>query len=1632
MRLHPLETADQIRKNYIRYLQTIYFFRDPSLRRQFREALSAPDFLTRGPILEAAAPFRLGRSVEQMIGDGILHPGFRTLCSDALPLTRPLYLHQDRAVEKIVAGGRNVVVATGTGSGKTEAFLIPILDHLLREQEAGTLDQPGIRALLLYPMNALANDQLRRLRRVLEHFPAITFGRYTGETEEEDSRAEARFRDQFPDDPRIPNELLSRRRMWARPPHILLTNYAMLEYLLLRPQDCVFFDGETGRYWRFIVLDEAHIYSGAEGIEIAMLLRRLRDRIVRSEPGRLRCIATSATLGRGRQDFPAIARFAAEIFGERFEWVDDDPARQDVIEAERESAAALGARWGEGTSALYAALTDALEKKSPVEAIARRSLEAGVPATVVEEARREAQSAPEEASSRFLYFLLRGDGRLHRLREELLRPRSLAELALVLFPDDDYATELLIRLVNLAVRARPSPEGAPLLPTRYHLFARALEGAFICLNEAAHRPSGGDAGKPFLFLNRQEECPHCGARVFEMATCSRCGTAYLVGRTSGGLLHQPTLQDEMSPWLSYFILTEGIPPPDEDEVVAAGQGPEALEEEGAEPYILCLGCGALAPESPRGSPCSCSPGTPVARVYRIQRRPGTQTLTYCPACGARNLSGVVYRFLTGRDAPVSVLATTLYQLLPPEEGPARDRPGAGRKLLTFSDNRQDAAFFAPYMERTYGRILHRRLIIKALLEDEGGRSGRLRLDDLVSRVLRHAEEATLFTLEQGYDERQRTVRTWLMQELIALDYRIGLEGLGLLVFRPVQPPQWTPPPQLLQPPWNLSPEEVWGLLWLLLDTLRHRGAITYPEGVDPRDPAFAPRAKEFFVREKEGDPRAGIFGWLPSRGSNRRLDLLIRLLERSADLEDTERWRAAQETLQGIWRYLTAPDSPWKMHLLAENRSRVGIVYRLNYRLWEWVPSPDGAAVLYRCNRCQAVSPVDLRGVCPTYRCDGTLEPVGPDAPVWRENHYRHLYLHLVPIPLQAEEHTAQWRPEEAGKVQDRFVRGEVNLLSCSTTFELGVDLGSLQIVLMRNVPPSASNYLQRAGRAGRRTDTVAIAFTFAQRRSHDLSHYSDPTCLVAGHIRPPVVTVENEKIVRRHVHSVLLAAFSRRVREESGRLFRTAGDFFAPENGPSGPDLLRAYVARRPPEVEEALYRIVPSPLHAVLGLQNWAWLSHLTNDQGDGILDLAKREVVGDLDLYRQLEREAAAQRKYQEAERYAEVARTVRGRELLGFLGSRNVLPKYGFPTDVVELRVAHVPDREAIRVELQRDRRIAIAEYAPGGRVVAAKRVWTSAGIYRLPGRNWQVKEYAVCTECERYHSASERLLQKTCSVCGAHLFSGRRRLFGQFLIPEFGFIAARETDESGEDRPERFYTTRPYFDEYEQEPAPLVPVDPLSGPSVRTLARYSRYGKLVLINSGVGDRGFRVCTECGWAEPAPSSTEARRSASQKRETAHSDPRTGRSCRGSIQTYHLGHEFVTDILELRFQGPLGEEESRSLWLSVLYALMEGASETLDIPREDLNGTLHPYPGGLSPALVLFDDVPGGAALVQRILEDPVPVFRAAWQRVARCECGEETSCYQCLRNYSNQFCHDGLRRGLARDFLARLLTDAGQKL
>ncbi|GAA1086672.1 DEAD/DEAH box helicase [Nocardiopsis metallicus] len=229
--LDPVAVGAAISAGYRRYLRSLLPLRDRALARALNEEIDRSPLLSKGPLLEVTPAYATGATPRQLMAEGVLTQGFTA----ALDLNRPLYVHQEQAIRKVGAG-RNLVVATGTGSGKTESFLVPILNTLEKEHERGELG-PGVRALLIYPMNALANDQLKRLRGLLARSPHITFGRYTGETRNSVNDAHNSFRSLHPGAEILPNELLSREEMRENPPHLLLTNYAMLEYLLLRPKD---------------------------------------------------------------------------------------------------------------------------------------------------------------------------------------------------------------------------------------------------------------------------------------------------------------------------------------------------------------------------------------------------------------------------------------------------------------------------------------------------------------------------------------------------------------------------------------------------------------------------------------------------------------------------------------------------------------------------------------------------------------------------------------------------------------------------------------------------------------------------------------------------------------------------------------------------------------------------------------------------------------------------------------------------------------------------------------------------------------------------------------------------------------------------------------------------------------------------------------------------------------------------------------------------------------------------------------------------------------------------------------------------------------------------------------------------
>lgn len=1598
--LDALAATRRITDSYRRYLISTYAPVRPDLRSDFTNALSGSFPIVNGPFLQSSPPFAAGATTNDLIDEGVLSANLRAI-AERFPLDRPLHMHQEVAIRKAVTLKRNLVVATGTGSGKTECFLLPILNYLLREREAGTLSQPGVRALLLYPMNALANDQVKRLRSLLAAFPDVTFGRYVGETARDGRQAEQEFRARYPNEPRVQNELLSRERIQSTPPHILLTNYAMLEYLLLRPDDSPLFDGPHGGRWRFVVLDEAHVYDGAKGTEVAMLLRRVKDRVMHGKRAHLQCFATSATLGRGHDDYPKLVQFAESLFAEPFVWRDEDTGNQDIVEATQAPFAPMSPRHRLPAHALSALRT--VYRSDPDNC-------AGKLAAIVERggatvtAHQCLLSAPA-----FLHSVLVEDERVVALQTKLAHGTMEFDVAAreLFGSEENDPKQPLVDLIDLCVIARARPGDAPLIPARYHFFARALDGAFTCLHPD-HDPSS-----PRLLLHRHERCPTCDlhrlkSTMFELGTCRRCRAEYVVGEAAES---DGTVVLAQAPRFSrkrqLLLLGKAGVGDDDDESTT---GIDSDIDEANNIQFLCPGCGNLGREAQARCTCELPPPRVIVTVAQASKTTGL--VQRCPACLARDAGEIVTRFESGPDAAVAVVATALYQEIPPAENAAqREFIGEGRKLLAFADSRQDAAFFAPYLERTFLRAVRRRLIADAITrisirDGEGPRA-----DDLVLEVRKAAVECMVLDPEASATTNLRESATWIMREILAFERRSNLEGTGTASISPALPRGFESPRALIDI--GFTSEEAVSLLLTLLQTLRSSGAVTIPDSVDIRDDAFAPRNREIGVRENGS--AIGVIAWMPGDNTtNRRIDLVERVFARKGIAIDPK------EVLRRIWRYLTT-DSAMKTVLVCVQHKQHGPLWKLAYGKMRFDPV-TATRPPYRCSRCQQLTWENVGGVCPQMRCDGDLQRV-EDITTLTEDHYARLYRDTSPIGMRVQEHTAQYAAAEAAKIQAEFVDGAVNVLSCSTTFEMGVDVGDVQAVLLRNVPPSAANYVQRAGRAGRRSDSAALVTTFAQRRSHDLTFYRNPRGMIDGQIAPPNILLDNPAIVRRHLHSVAFAMFER----ETGAHKSVESFFIAAEGGASVAMQFADWLRAEPEALRATLRRIAPDATREALGIEDWGWMHALLEtderEPTNGWFSRAMDEVCEDVGRIDELIGEASSDKKFDAAARLQRLRNTLGSRTLLPFLASRNVLPKYGFPVDVVTLDVARSGDPDASVLDLTRDLSLAVADYAPGSKTIAAKAAWDSVGLVVRQNNAWPLYKWVVCPDCHHFRHALHDV-SVSCPACGSVATSREQ---GTFIVPLFGF-AGRRGGGAGETRPLRMASVVTYFGSYKDfEPAWEV-ISELSGVSpVRQ--RVSRQGKITIVNTGPSGRGYRICERCGHGEPAPppsgNTPRASRTAKSK---DHDDARMhGRKCAGQLHHRHLGHEFLTDTLELDFGRPVNERAARS----VLAALLASV-RVLGIDPNDVDGTLHYVESSLLN-LVLYDTVPGGAGHARRIAERFGAVAAAALERVQQCQCGEETSCYNCLRGYRNEMWHDMLERGAAiRELSAILRHNASNEL
>ena len=1551
MAFSPVRASKEIALEYSRYLSSIFSLNDPVYQQQFSARLKEMPFSS-GPYLEVTDAFETGKTVREMMEAGDLPANYDRL---GFHLDRPLYKHQVDALFQI-SSGRNAVVSTGTGSGKTESFLFPITKHLVEEANAGTLGR-GVRAMLIYPMNALANDQVERLRELLADFPEITFGCYTGQTAEKYDAALANYKQLNNGSLPLKNELISREQMKAYPPNILITNYAMLEYLMVRPDDSVFFSEAYADKWKYIVLDEAHVYRGSTGIEVAMLLRRLNTRLHRKD---IQYILTSATLG-GENDNDAVAAFAENLCNSRF-------TAGDVIRARRVKLTPPAVS-KEPPAFFYKEVAAMIEgDKDPADILARiHDFDPNLPDDEMEA----------------LYQVIYRDPFYWQLRRVLQAPKTLRDLV----REMGIAEDELTAFVTVATRA--VHDGGKLFDARYHLFLRAADSVYLTLAPCKR-----------LFLEARKVYYENGQeyKVFEAATCNNCHAIFLLGRESAeGILEQASFVPEEEPRCVYLLSNSVSDSDDEHTLDEAGETVDAFE--------LCPVCGKLTRVGAKRG-CEHTEVSTVP-VQRIKLKEGRHALTKCPKC-ENTSSSILRSFFVGQEAVTSVVGTSLFEELPSYTVERKESDGAAddfgfddeepeitkkdvgaKQFIAFSDSRQAAAFYSTYLDQTYTGIVYKRLVVETLKKREYAGAGKP-LEEFVEDLIAQFEN---YSMAKGKSVRKEAWKAAL-HELVDSNGQTSLYRFGLISFD-------IPDDHMVGlKKYGISKEEMHEICALFQEWIMSEGAIDYPEVMNTEERSFfAPNGVEHDYTLSDADPKSFTLSFMPSKAgfSNKRMDYISRLLKKKGfELDEPELVRL----LEALWKKFFSASEGLMIPRNGKYRVRSDQI-----RIQRSKP-------LYVCRKCRRVTQHNIDGVCPGYKCDGTLEKMDVES-VFKDNHYYNLYQQLEIRPLRVVEHTAQLSKETAYEYQNMFKRKEIDVLSCSTTFEMGVDVGSLETVFMRNVPPSPANYAQRAGRAGRSLYSAAFALTFCNKSSHDFTFFRDPVRMIRGRIDPPVFDVRNEKIAIRHLFASAFGMFWKTHPE----LFSSVDKFMGEKADNNGITAFAEYLREKPEDLKAFLKGFLPPELSRTFGVDSFEWIDRLLGDEG--LLVLAEEVYRHDID-----ELKEAAARAYSEArwgvDALNQRIRVYQRERILTYLTRSNIFPKYGFPVDTVEMTVVDRKNVLKSGLQLQRDLSMAISEYAPGSQIVANGKLITSRYIKKRPDRSWKMYRYCVCDVCQdlnnRLYVNDEDAILSICGNCGNQLSQNKG---GIYLIPEFGFEAEDTIRRPGLRKPVRTYRGE----------VSSIGADTTEGEEeyrVGNATVFVRTGKLE--EMAVLNRSrFYICETCGYTV-----------VDEKRFTNHMKKKHqrpgGQQCSNEIlSNMALGYRFRTDILTMRFMQP--EITSGEEALSILYGLLEGASRALCVERDDLSGCLKWFFNEETKqpnfGFVFYDKTPGGAGHVRRMADPEIlkAVFEASLTQMLGCTCGGEsmdTSCYSCLRNYYNQKYHDLLQRGYVVRFLKSVLT------
>lgn len=1598
---------DELRTRSTRAIQSLLALKNPALRDYMSQQLlgipGQKGALLADPVFEPTFGWQKSQASLISLSGNLLHPSLvhnmTTPPASAgirpFPANAKVYQHQLEAWKKLsTKETKSLVVTSGTGSGKTECFMVPVLDSLARDAaKRGTLQ--GVQAIMIYPLNALINSQQNRLDAWTDGFGGkVRYCLYTSGLKPAEKSSSQRSK----------GHVYDRKGLRASAPPLLVTNATMLEYMLVRKDDAPILKQSEGQL-KWIVLDEAHTYIGSQAAEMALLLRRVMHAF-KVEPKDVRFIATSATFGNDDATVKSLTKFLADMAG-------IDETQVEVVQGQRQVPCLPS--FAETSS------SSTLNELAAID------------------------PAMEASASR--YLALSGHPLARNIRQAFItqdgtRVNTLSALAQQ-FASTISSQDLLAWLSLMSGTQLPDGEDDPFfLPVRLHLFHNVLQGLLVCVDPKCPCNQGTPLSSPDwpygrVYTDDRMNCD-CGAPVVSLVSCSTCNEPFLLGKQVHGGLSSIRLDD-----VDEFAI-DLDPDPDEElnRGITAPDGQRWLivnrptQSDKIEPRWFDRANERLLNYYPEGD---------AARLDILV----LDSLDSCPCCLTEGPQGVQYRSaVIGTPFLLSTVIPAVLEFCPEDDKAPLTKPFRGRKMITFTDSRQGTARTAAKLQQDSERLRVRSLVYHHLLNEQP-RSSLTPDDELdLAEWLAEEQEGTISDRDRRALQKLKVLKaeskagavlSWdQLTKLLAMSPDVKDEKFGMLEY-------YRDRAQHLFAG-QVGVHELAGVFLAREFMRRPKGRnnletmglveIVYPELATVKTPVGWPGSLEewhaylkvlldFYVREntfvrispewqrfigtrfrakhllppKTKESPGRRFKIWPQVTTNTRQSRPINLLCNAFGWSAETDAEKVDSILQEAWRALTKDTGL----LIGESQGVQLDLRKLHFRLSNSVSlcpvtrrfldtvfcnlSPYGAAgsqdphtplQTYSIPRYphRNGGAMDDRERIDAARAWLNSEPgVGAlrDQGLWSDLHDR--IIESSPY-FRAAEHSAQQRTVLLQKYEKQFNDGEINVLSCSTTMEMGIDIDRIAAVANNNVPPQPANYLQRAGRAGRRGEGRAMALTVCRRTPHDQHVFSQPLWPFETPMVVPRVEMRSAELVMRHLNAFLLSYWMKDVLGHDELKGLTAGSFFLREIPEAGYiDSLAERFSRwcrveatELPEVRKQLKALV---YRTTLAHTDAAVLAKRSGDA----LALIAQEWQNEFQCAEQEKQYFEGCSEAKSAALRALLAQLARLTDayLLSELAGRRFLPGYGFPTDVVTFNnTYYVPkdqrepghEREdkwgSSRDLPSRDRATALREYAPGAEVVIDGLVYQSRGItlnWRLPPTENDLRETQLfkfawqCVGCGA--TGSSFMIQPSeCECCGKRLAPRevmRYLVPSGFAVPLFGDLPHTDVDHPVyiPVQPSRLSVNEPWI--------------PLANPE-NGLFRASTRAHMFHHTAGENNAGFALCLECGRAEPMLSVQDNNAPANEEflppsfrssTKTPHKRLRGGRvdnseeACPGNAnrwkiqQNVMLGHDSETDAIELLLRNPVSGAwmNDKVAAFTVAVALRDAIAETMGVISEEL---------------------------------------------------------------------------------------------